>query len=95
MAKSKKPGTSYPAPVAPPTGLTVELINGVPVLRWNPVPGATTYWVGRDGRFYDMVHINEFVDNYAGHGVTHTYNVAAVVSEVLGGWCNYVSIVIP
>lgn len=94
--------TDYPPPVAPATGLKVELVNGNPVLTWDAVPGATIYWIGRDGRFYTMSEFNRegnapatFTDFYAGSGVTHTYNVAAVVSEVLGGWCNEVSVTIP
>ena len=84
MAKDRKPhggvggSTSIPAP----TGLTATVtFNGV-YLQWNPVVGATTYWIYRNGYVPAIIPGTSYTDPYGRVG--DVYAIAAVVNQVLG-----------
>lgn len=88
--KGKKPpkggGNSIPAP----TGLTAIALSPNSVeLRWNPVTGATTYWIYRrdpSGIEYvpAIITFTNYIDPSAESGTTYSYSVAAVVNSQLG-----------
>ncbi len=99
MAKAQKPpkpphnggggGTGIPAP----TGLTVvSTVNGV-YIQWNPVAGATSYWIYRDQYVPAIIQATNFTDTTVPPG-THVYAVAAVVNSTLGPKSNSVSITV-
>lgn len=82
-AKGKKPGGSGVNSIPAPTGLTVERIGvGKDSISWNPVVGATSYWLYRDSVVLTIIQSTSFIDNYADK--VYSYAVAAVVDSKLG-----------
>lgn len=89
MAKGKKPGGGGGGggsnTVPQVTGLTATVRFGTEIyLQWNPVAGATTYWIYRNGYVGWVIPGTSFVDLYVSPGVEYTYAIAAVVNSTLG-----------
>ena len=67
------------------TGLTVSVSGSNQInLTWNSVPGATTYWIYRNGYVPAIVTSTNYTDNAVSSGTTYTYAIAAVVNSTLG-----------
>ena len=67
------------------TGLSVSVAGSNQInLTWNSVPGATTYWIYRNGYVPAIVTSTNYTDNAVSSGTTYTYAIAAVVNSTLG-----------
>ena len=84
------PSNNIPAP----TGLTVTKVSPTEVyVSWNPVPGATSYWVYRDQYVPAIIQNTFYTDGFLTPGA-HVYAVAAVVNSTLGTKSSSVTITI-
>ncbi len=98
MAKGRKPhggGGGVDNSIPAPTGLIANITPENTVnIQWNPVPGATTYWVRRDNFSSAIVIIpgTNYNDPSVKPNTTYTYAIAAVVNSTLGPDSNRVSI---
>ena len=67
------------------TGLSVSVSGSNQInLTWNSVPGATTYWIYRNGYVPAIVTSTNYTDRAVSAGTTYTYAIAAVVNSTLG-----------
>lgn len=79
------PATSFP-PVTPPTSVTAKAASASEVtLTWDPVPGATAYYIGRAafpsgfGTLCALCSTEpRYVDRAVMPGQQHTYTIAAI-----------------
>lgn len=87
MSKSER-GKPKPPPVnniPAPTGLVVNAVSlNQANLSWNPVPGATTYWIYRNDYVPAIIPGTAYSDQTLSPGTSYTYAVAAVVNSTLG-----------
>ena len=93
MAKGKKPphggGGGGSNTIPAPTGLIASLTPENRVyIQWNPVVGASSYWIRRsvDGVEYvpAIIQSTSYTDGSVSSGTTYVYKIAAVVNSVLG-----------
>lgn len=93
MAKGRKPpkpGTNPPNTIPQVTGLSASLTPDNKVfLQWNPLAGATTYWIRRtdpSGITYvpAIIQNTSYTDPSVQPNSTYIFKIAAVVGGQLG-----------
>jgi fibronectin type 3 domain-containing protein len=92
---TSREGTPFDLPVTltaglslvPPVGLSATITDGLPVLTWTPVPGASFYRIYRDtgtglsDRYDETINSSAtYTDPNPGDHTNHTYWVTAVNS---------------
>lgn len=83
MAKGRKPSGGGSNTVPQVTGLTATVMFTNQVyIQWNGVANATSYWIYRNNYVIAIIQNINYMD-IANSG-TYTYEVAAVVNQVLG-----------
>ncbi len=79
-------GGETPGTLPAPTGLTVSATTDTTAsLTWNPVDGATSYTVHRDGTKVATTTSASHTDTGLSSGTTHAYTVAAVDADGAAG----------
>ena len=78
--------TGFSANVAGPTEIS---------LKWNSVPGATSYWIYRDKYVPAIVTTTNYADRSVRPATTYIYAIAAVVSNKLGPKSSPVTVTTP
>lgn len=84
-AQRKKPGGGGSNTVPQPTGLIASLTPENKVfLQWNPVAGATTYWICRDTYVPAIITSTRYTDESVSPNTSYVFSIRAVVNSVLG-----------
>lgn len=92
MARRPKPPRGTSSNIPAPTGLAAVINDGAVDLTWNAVSNATSYWIYRNSVVIGIYTTTSFTDEYAAAGYSWSYEVAAVVANVLGPKCASVTI---
>ena len=78
------------------TGLSANVAGPTEIsLKWNSVPGATSYWIYRGKYVPAIVTTTTYADKSVSPATSYTYTIAAVVNNALGPKSSPVTVTTP